>query len=740
MYYSSFTTKTLVELEKIFATSQTQGLSDEQALERQKKYGPNKLASTSIHWWNIAARQFSSPFLIILIIATSIAFFLGEMVNAITILIIILFNTVCSFIQEYRAEKVLYTLRSLIRPQVIVIRSGKQAIRENSQLVPGDILVIQPGDILSADVRIIKSDNLVLDESTLTGESSTVNKISNELPSAASDIYHATNCAFAGTTVVSGSGHGIVIGTGNNTVFGSVVSLSTSPADTSVFSTNVGKLSAFLLKIIVITLVGVFLIHSIFKSGNTSITQIALFSLALAIAITPEALPAVTTIALTRGALELAKHKVVAKRLSALEDLGSIEILCSDKTGTLTENTLSVAQVYTMNASNPLHIWQLCLNHQPLTATRAFDTALEEYSEIQGITKPEKTIISEIPFDPVRRRTTTLVQAYGEYYIIMRGSAPTVTSYCSQAPTEKESLWVNQEETQGNRVIMIAFKKTTFKPSSLDSEEHSLTAAGYISFEDPIKPTTYSALESAKKLGVGIKILTGDSAEVAGATAVKIGLIQSNNEVITGTDFERLSTTKKQRATTKYAVFARVTPEQKNEIIELLKKKHMVGFLGEGINDAPALKAAHVGIVVDNSTDTAKETADIVLLEKSLFTIVDGIRIGRTVFANTAKYLTITLSSNFGNFYSVAVASLFLDFLPMLPLQILLVNMLSDLPMISIATDTVDISQIRKPLSYNAKELALTMVLFGLLSSFFDFIFSVYFIKEVQLFYKPIGH
>jgi Mg2+-importing ATPase len=447
--------------------------------------------------------------------------------------------------------------------------------------------------------------------------------------------------------------------------------------------------------------------------------------------VVPEALPIVTTISFSRGAEKLAKNKVVVKRLSAVEDLGSIEVLCTDKTGTLTENKLKVSGIRAEDQKLCFFSAALAseyIGDKKRDANNSFDIAL--WSKL---TKTEQTQclkykkINEIPFDPRRKRSSVLVDLAEKKWLIVRGAPEVLFELAHVMGKDKKDClaWLAEEGRQGRRVIGLARKiwsGTTTEYTAADETE--LTFLGMISFVDPIKSTTMYAVEHARKLGVAIKILTGDSREVAGAVATQIKLIQDPTQVMTGEEFEKLSVEKQKEVVESFSVFARVSPEQKYTIIERLEQLGKeVGFLGEGINDAPALKIANVGIVVSNASDIAREAADVVLLHNSLSVIIDGIRGGREIFANVIKYIKITLIANFGNFYAIATAALILPFLPLLPIQILLTNLLSDFPLIAIATDRTDSKELRRPRSYNIREVILIALILGAVSTVFDFIF-----------------
>lgn len=698
------------------------GLTESEALKLQKQYGPNQLGAHETKWWQIFLRQFISPFIYILLFAATLAIFMGEMIDGLMIIAFILINTILGFIQEYHSQHSLYLLKQFVISHARVIRDRKEKLIDSRELVPGDVVLVETGDIIPADLRFLETNDLTVDESVMTGESVPIAKTpeSNGLSS---------------THVVTGKGIGVVVSTGRNTEMGKVTKLTVETKRESSFEKGITKFSKFILRMILLILVLLFVANILIKGHNADIAELLLFSIALAVSVIPEALPLVTTLSLSRGALQMARQHVVVKRLSAVEDLGSVEILCTDKTGTITENKLTVAEIKSDNSTDCLFYATAAasfLGEGKPEPNNSFDLALWNKLNDEEKQKVKTTgRITEIPFDPERRRNSVLVKINGKCEMIVRGAAETILSLSKKVINKAEwQKWMIEEGKLGRRVIAIATRECPAEENYTEEEEKNLELVGMISFVDPIKSTTKSAITHAEHLGVQVKILTGDSREVAGAVAKEVGIIKSETDVITGEELMALSEEEQPLAVQKYSVFARVSPEQKYHIIELLQSKYEVGFLGEGINDAPALKMANVGLVVNGATDIAREAADIVLLNPSLSTIIGGIRDGRSVFANTVKYLKITLISNFGNFYAIAIASLIISFLPMLPVQILLLNLLSDFPMIAIALDAVDKAELRRPRTYNVHEVVMIAIFLGLVSTVFDFIFFALFFRH----------
>jgi len=730
----TFTEAAILTLETLadkLNTSLDFGLTSSQVSLRLSEVGLNRIHEKKFHWWFILVRQLLSSFIYLLIAAALLALLLGERWDAAFILIFIGLNTTIGFYQEYRSEQTAFLLRRLIRPKSRLRRDNREQEIYSENLVPGDLLLLEPGDIIAADVRWIKLNNLNLDESVLTGESVPVAKVVKPLSSPPRQFHQAENIGFAGTTVVAGYAEGLVIATGNHTALGQIAKVSLETERVSSFTLGINQISRFILWLVIITLGLVVIAHYLLRPAP-NLVELTLFAIALAVSVIPEALPVVTTFSLSRGALRLARHKVVVKRLSAVEDLGGIEILCTDKTGTLTENRLTVADIYGPKPDSTLEtalVSAYMLAHQKAPEIDPFDRAVwHQATTIQRQRCQNYQLKNLTPFDPRRRLSSVEVKLDNKLLVIIRGAPETLVSHSTLSPTKRKQLitWLDHQGTLGRRVLAYA-------QSLRNAHSSPLTFVGCISFVDPIKKTASIAINNARELGLTIKILTGDHPEVATAVARTVGLVPQTSPtpvVITGDAFDHLSDQAKLQAVTNYQVFARVSPQQKYAIIKLLQTRYQVGFLGEGINDAPALKIANVAIVVDHAADIARDTADIILLKKSLAVIIDGIKEGREVFANTVKYIKATLSANIGNFIAIAVASLFVNYLPLLPLQILLVNLLSDFPMIAIATDTVDPGELHSPRHYHLSDIALIALALGLVSSVFDFLFFGLFFRQ----------
>jgi Mg2+-importing ATPase len=717
-----------------FDTSLPDGLSSRQAEERIAKAGYNEITANKVQWWEIAIRQFKSAFIYLLVVAAVIVVVVGEYLDGGVILGFVIINAALGFYQEYRSEQALRALQQFIKPKSRVKRDSSWHTIDSRNLVPGDIIKLGTGDIVPADVRVLSTQNLVVNETILTGESVPVPKSPDIPDGVPQTIYESHNLCFSGTSVVGGEAVAVVVETGIRTAMGTIAKLTVETTKESEFSKGIGRFSQFILRMIIVTLVFVFVANLLLKGESVDIIELVVFSIALVVSVVPEALPVVTTVSLSRGALELAKQDVVVKRLAAIEDIGSIEVLCSDKTGTLTENTLSVTEL-SPGADSRLVYYASLTVAETEEKTEPFDIAIVEAAARPGSGEiPLSQRMAELPFDPQTRRNAVLVRTATELVMVVRGAPEEILRMSPplQEPArEALATWLSMKGRDGERTIALAKRSVPPNTTGITPGDiRDLEFLGAIAFTDPIKPSAHRAVEKAKELGVTLKIITGDSPEVAGAVGVQIGLLEDPARVITGSALMAMPPEEREQAMHEHAVFARITPAQKYEVIQTLQRTRTVGFLGEGINDAPALKLAGVSLVVDSAADIAREAADIILLQKNLEVIIEGIRSGREVFANSVKYLKATLASNFGNFYAIAIVSLFIPFLPMLPLQILLVNLMSDFPMISIATDTVDEAELGMPGRYDLKGIVLIATLLGVISTVDDFAFFAVFVGQ----------
>jgi len=712
------------------------GLSQAEAQKRLNANGPNALQNTTITWFDVLKNQIKNPFILIFIVIAGVYFFSQQYIEGIILVVIMVINTAIGFFQEYHSNRAMELLKSYLQSTITVHRDNKDVAIETYKLVPGDVIKLQAGDVIPADCRLIVTENCTIDESMLTGESVPVKKMHEISDTKITAVHDAYTIGFTGTIIVDGDAIAVIFATGQHTQMGAIAQLATHSIVKSNLAKGTTQLAEIVLMLVVASLIIVLGINIFFKSGQLSFLNFLLFAGALAITAIPTALPIVITFCLTQGAMALHKHKMIVKRLSAVEDLGGIEILCCDKTGTLTENVLSVNDVYAPDKEDILLFAALTKSILELAkknVLNGFDQAVvNALNDEQKQALQQYIIEAELPFTYERYRSVILAQKDKSYALITKGPIEYVLSVCHKL-TQKEltavNSWVQDHEKQGNRVLALAIKKIehTFNSEDIETYDKEYESVGLISFADPLKSTAEQAIKKAEALGVMIKVLSGDSADVCFAIAQQLGLENKRENVILGADFAKLSEHQKKDVAYHKTIFARVTPQQKYEIITYLQEHYSVGYLGDGINDAPALKSAQVGMVVNTAAGVAREAAEIIMLQKSLLNVLLGIEEGRKIIINTLKYIKVTVSSNVGNFYSLALSSLMINYLPMLPLQLLLLDLVADFPLISISTDAVAKHELQKPLHYSMKDISLVTLIFGLVSSPFDFLVFAFF-------------
>ncbi len=706
----------------------TEGLKSSEVDERLKRYGVNVLKSKgSSDALKIFLSQFKSPITLILLFASLLSFFLGDVTDTIIIAIIVLVSSLLGFWQEKGAADAFEKLLSAVEVKAAVLRDGKEKEIPVEQVVPGDIVVLNAGDIIPADGLILDSNELFVSESTLTGETYPVEKSAGILNSE-TPLAQRTNSLWMGTSVVSGSGKELVVSTGKNTEFGNISeSLKLRPPKTE-FEQGIENFGHFLMEVTMLMVVAIFAINVYLQRP---ILDSFLFSLALAVGLTPQLLPAIISVNLSHGAREMAQNKVIVKRLSSIENLGSMNLLCSDKTGTLTEGELELDSFRDLKGDqNEKILLYASLNaHYQKGFENPIDRAIlaQNKSDLSDYRR-----LSEVPYDFIRRRLSILVSKNNVNLMITKGAVPNILEVCSLAEAEsektveisriKEQIDQQFEEfsKKGFRTLGVAYKEINQQNTIRKENEIGMIFLGFLLFFDPPKPGIVKTIKNMENLGISLKIITGDNKFVAASISREVGL--KDSKILTGSEIARMSYEALIRKVNDTDIFAEVEPSQKEHIILAFKKNgNVVGYLGDGINDASALHAADVGISVDSAADVAKEAADIVLLEKSLDALIEGIKGGRKTFANTLKYVFMATSANFGNMFSMAGASLFLPFLPLLPTQILLTNLLTDFPEMTIATDTVDKEMIEKPHRWSIAFIRKFMIAFGITSSVFDY-------------------
>jgi len=705
------------------------GLTREEAQQRLAQYGLNRVkAKRRTDSLTLFLAQFKSPIILILLFAAGLSLLLRDATDASIIFAIVFVSGVLGFFQERGATDAVEKLLAIVQVRAAVLREGKEQEISLEEVVPGDVLILNAGDVIPADCAVLESKDLFVDEAALTGETYPVEKQPGILPTGAS-LSERTNTLFMGTHVVSGTAKALVLYTAAATEFGKVsASLRLRPPETE-FERGVRRFGYLLMEVTLILVIAIFAINVYFARP---VLESFLFSLALAVGLTPQLLPAIVTINLAHGAKRMAREKVIVKRLAAIENFGSMNVLCCDKTGTLTEGQVRVhAGKDPAGHDNEKVLFYAYLNAFFETGfTNPIDAAIRSHRD-WDLTGYQK--LDEIPYDFARRRLSVLVQKDGANQLITKGAVPEVLEVCSQAQSADGaviSLEAQREVIQqrfqeygagGLRALGVAYRNLGTAARITKDDEADMNFLGFLIFSDPVKISVADAIRELKQLGISLKIISGDNRRVAAYVSREVGLIDAN--ILTGSELREIGNEALSVVVRDVDVFAEVEPNQKERIILALKKSgSVVGFMGDGINDASALHAADVGISVDSGVDVAKEAADIVLLEKNLEVLVDGVQEGRTTFANTLKYVFMATSANFGNMFSMAGASLFLPFLPLLPKQILLTNLLTDLPEMAIATDRVDEELVKEPRRWDIKFIRKFMITFGVVSSVFDFL------------------
>ena len=703
--------------------SGAQGLSSAEAHRRFESVGPNALRSHTSGALAVFVSQLRNPFLILLLGTALVSAFLGDRTDALIIFLISALSVGLGFVNEFRSARAVAALHSQLRHTTTALRDGKDAAIDVTELVPGDVVEIGVGDVVPADLRLLEANGLECDESVLTGEAEAAEKSVAPVTAPQSPL-DLPSCAFMGTVVRSGNGLGVVVQTGARTAFGQIAAqLGTQQPQTS-FQHGLRDFSVMLVRITAVLAATILVVNIALHHG---VIESLLFALSISIGLTPQLLPAIVTISLSTGAKRLAQRKVIVKRLVAIEDLGNIEVFLTDKTGTLTQGRISFAEALdTAGAPSQelLRLGLLCndavVDEGHVVSGNPLDQALWEAPEAAGIGRSSDQKLAARPFDYERRIASVLVQdGDGKRTVIVKGAPEIVLSRCRAVPEQARSV-LDEQFAAGERVVGVATRDATGKTSLSDDDEHELDLAGFLTFLDPPKPDAADALARLHALDVEVKVVTGDNDRVAAKVCGDIGL--EVHGTLTGAQIEGLDDAQLAAALPHTTIFARVTPEQKSRVIKAHRAGGAtVGYMGDGVNDAVALHDADVGISVDSATDVAKDAADIVLLAKDLGILASGIGEGRRIFANTIKYVLMGTSSNFGNMFSAGAASLFLSFLPMLPTQILLNNLLYDVSEMTIPTDEVDEEQLERPSHWDLGLIRRFMVFFGPISSLFDF-------------------
>ena len=691
-----------------------EGLSSTEVILQREKFGTNVISTHKIKAYQVLFRQLNNPILWLLIGALVVSGVLGNLSNSLMIGAILLLSIGLGFVTEYRAQKATEDLHSRIKRHATVIRDGVSRSIEISELVPGDIVQLRIGSVIPADLKLLEVSGLECDESLITGESLPVAKSIEENKD-------GSNRALMGTIVRLGTATGEVIATGGYTEFGKIAkALGNRPPQTN-FQIGLRDFSLFLLRIALV-IIAVVIVGNIWL--KRPVIETVLYAFSLAVGLTPQLLPAIVSTALAMGSRKLAHNGVLIKRLVSIEDLGDIDILLTDKTGTLTSGEVNFEESYPIGSSNPVVAGLLATEADYVQAVKSgaglsqLDSALWTAKKLELPVDVKK--LDFIPFDHERRMTSALVTMENKKYLFVKGSPEDVLAKSKPILEAGRSL-LNSLYEQGARVIAVATKEVVGKEKISTSDENDLEVIGFLTFSDPPKIDARESLEHLAELGIQVKVATGDSLEVCRHVCEKVGLKVEGT--LTGVEISKLTDEELIKVVLTTTIFARVSPEQKARILAALRNQgKSIAFLGDGVNDAIALHDADVGISVDSATDVAKDAADVVLLEKDLGVLANGIRQGRLVFNNTMKYIFMAVSADFGNMFSASIGSLILPFLPMLPMQVLLQDLAYDTSQLAIPGDNVDREQVAKPSHWNIGQIRKFMWVFGLASSIFDFL------------------
>ncbi|EGD51721.1 magnesium-translocating P-type ATPase [Thermoanaerobacter ethanolicus JW 200] len=713
------------------------GLSNTEAKKRIVTYGYNSIKpKKDNNALDIFISQFKSPIILILFFAVGLSFFLHDTVDAIIILTIILVSGLLSFWQEYNANNAVQKLLEIVQIKATVLRDGKSAEIPVEEIVPGDIVMLKAGAVVPGDSLILESNSLSIDEAILTGETFPTDKEVGVLPFETS-LSQRRNCLWMGTHVVSGTAKAVIISTGKTTEFGRISErLKIRPLETE-FERGVKHFGYFLMEVTLILTMTIFAINVFLKRP---VLDSFLFSLAIAVGLTPQLLPAIISINLAHGAKMMARVKVIVKRLASIENFGSMDVLCSDKTGTLTEGIVKLQSTFDVigNQSDKVLFYAYLNAYFESGFINPIDEAIRTFKEFDT---RDYIKLDERPYDFVRKRLSIILSKSNKstneaqsYIMITKGALDNIIKVCKNAEIEDGKVvdiktiqdfiqkQYREYSDKGYRTLGVAYKNIIGTETMVkDETESDMTFLGFITFFDPLKPNIAKTIEDLKELGISLKIITGDNKLIASNIVQQLGI--KGMKVLTGSEIHDISDEALIEKVREVAVFAEIEPNEKERIIIALKKAgYVVGYMGDGINDASALHAADVSISVDSAVDVAKRAADIVLLEKDLNVLIEGVKAGRITFANTLKYVFMATSANFGNMFSMAGASLFLPFLPLLPKQILLTNLLTDFPEMTIATDSVDEDMIMVPRRWDIGFIRRFMIVFGLISSIFDYL------------------
>jgi len=736
--------------------SQLIGLLPETAAERFEIHGPNEIVHEGkAHWYKQLYQALKNPFIILLTVLATVSFVTDDTAGGIVISTMVFVSVLLTFYQEFRSTSAAEKLRAMVSTTATVLRPRELSSTDESgetkvtyskteferkevaiaTLVPGDLIHLSAGDMIPADLRLISGKDLFVAQSALTGESIPVEKYFSREDKQNTGLIDQKNLCFIGTNVVSGTATAVVLKTGSDTYFGSLAKNISGQRILTSFDKGIQRFTWLMLKFMMVMVPLVFVINGFAKHNWL---EAFMFALAIAVGLTPEMLPMIVTVNLAKGAMAMAKKKVVVKRLNSIQNFGAMDILCTDKTGTLTQDKVILEKYVDPQGNMSNHVLKYAyLNSYYQTGLKnLLDRAVLDHVEMKSSLNVGANYrkIDEIPFDFSRRRMSVVVEEAGKsHLLICKGALEEILSVCVKADTDGVITQIEESHRRvmhrvahllnndGLRVIAVAYKEMSTQQTEYSvKDEAELTLIGFIAFLDPPKESAAQAIEALSKFGVQVKVLTGDSEVITRRICKQVGL--SVDRILLGHEIEAMSSRELADLTETINVYAKLSPAQKQKIILAMHMKgHVVGFLGDGINDAPALRSADVGISVDNAVDIAKESADIILLEKNLLVLEEGVLEGRKVFGNIIKYIKMGASSNFGNMFSVLGASIVLPFLPMLPVQILVQNLLYDLSQTTIPLDRVDEEYLAKPRRWEIGDIGRFMIFIGPISSIFDY-------------------
>jgi P-type Mg2+ transporter len=710
------------------------GLSTKEAERRLQQYGPNVVAQERRHpRIQLLGKALINPLVVLLLILSAASFLTGDFRAGSVILIMVVLGVVLRFVQEARADSAAAKLRAMISVHATVLRDGRPQEVPIGHLVPGDVVQLAAGDMIPADVRLLSCKDLFLIQGSLTGEAFPVEKFAAREDAAGRSPLEWTNVCYLGTSVESGTATAVVVATGLTTFLGSMSSAIVEQQAATSFDKGMSRFTWLMIYFILVMVPLVFIINGLTKGDWKGAF---FFALAVAVGLTPEMLPMIVSVCLSKGAMAMSRKKVIVKRLNSIQNLGAMDVLCTDKTGTLTMDRIILEKHCDVVLKEDEEVLTLAYlnSHFQTGLKNLMDRAILQHTEVyEHPAFPEYAKVDEIPFDFSRRMMSVVVKTPANAHrLICKGAPEEVYMHCSNFALDGQvhpmdhvipanlKAEFDQLSADGFRVLALAYRDLDAKPAYSKDDEKNLILRGYVAFLDPPKDTARSAIAALQADGISVKVLTGDNELVSRKICREVGI--ATDQVLLGSQVEGMSDVELAEAATKATLFARLSPAHKQRVIKTLQGAgHVVGFLGDGINDAPALRAADVGVSVDTAVDIAKESADVILLEKDLLVLEQGVREGRKVFANILKYIRMGASSNFGNMFSVLGASIFLPFVPMAPLQILTNNLLYDFSQVPIPTDEVDPEQIARPRPWSMNAISRFILFIGPCSSVFDY-------------------